>query len=66
MEVTESGYMDSAIFFIFLFFQKNRQLPNETCVLILDGHLSHISFEVLKFAKDNKIELMCYLVTNRL
>ena len=28
-------------------------------LLIVDGHCSHFSYEFLKYAKDNKIEVLC-------
>lgn len=59
-EMSESGYIDKTIFLKFLkFFQANRPNPYERCCLILDGHASHTGIDVLSYAAENKIELLC-------
>lgn len=60
VEMSESGYIDKGIFLNFLkFFQANRPLPDERCILILDGHGSHSGIDVLVYASEHKIELIC-------
>ena len=59
-EMSESGFVDKFIFLNFLnFFQDNRPCPNERCILILDGHTSHTGVDVLTYAKEHKIDLLC-------
>jgi len=41
-------------------FQKHRPRADEWCLLVVDGHGSHVkSVESLKFAESNKILLLC-------
>jgi hypothetical protein len=59
--VTESGWSNSAVFLEFLetHFLKylQRQDPEQTVLLIFDGHKSHINIPVINWAKDHNVEL---------
>jgi len=59
IKMSESGYIASDLFLSWLqHFQKYR--PAGKCILIVDGHASHVkSLDVLDYAKDNEITLIC-------
>ncbi|KAJ8048460.1 Jerky protein-like-like [Holothuria leucospilota] len=61
VELSENGWIDKAIFLRWLqFFNKEaRRNAEGKCLLILDGHASHLTIEVLKYANKNKIMLLC-------
>lgn len=58
---SKSAYIDSSLFIEFLeHFNKHRpKIPGKKCVLILDGHSSHLSVESLEFCYENAIEMIC-------
>lgn len=58
---SKSGYVDKDLFVKFLHhFQQHRQkVVGKKCLLILDGHHSHVSISALDFAEKNGIELLC-------
>lgn len=58
---SKSAYIDSGLFIEFLkHFNKHRpKIPGKKCLLILDGHSSHLSVESLEFCSENEIELIC-------
>ena len=59
-EMSESGFIDKTIFLKFLnFFQAKRPNPDERCILIVDGHTSHTGIDVLTYAAEHKIDLLC-------
>ena len=59
VQMSESGYISAELFLSWCkHFQKYR--PAGKCILIVDGHASHVkSLEVLDYAKDNEITLIC-------
>jgi len=59
IEMSESGYISADLFLSWLkHFNKYR--PAENCILLVDGHASHVkSLEVLDYASDNGITLIC-------
>jgi hypothetical protein len=58
---SKSGWMDQFIFPSFLeHFQANRvHIPDKKCVLVLDGHKSHVSDSAVEYALNHDIELVC-------
>ena len=58
---TKSGYIDSNVFLEFLghFQSKRIKIPEKKCILLLDGHNSHFSIEVIEFAMNNDIDMVC-------
>jgi hypothetical protein len=58
---SKSGYIDSDLFIDFLVhFDKYREkINNQPCLLVLDGHASHMSLPAVSFAKSHNIELLC-------
>lgn len=57
----ESGYMTSDLFLKWMqhFVDFVRPNQDQKALLILDGHLSHKSFEALEFAKNHSVVLLC-------
>jgi hypothetical protein len=58
---TESGWSDENIFFDWL---KHHFVPavrrvRKPILLLMDGHHSHLSTRIIKYAMDNKIHLEC-------
>ena len=62
-DVSESGWMDSINFLSWFnnqFMSAVRLLTESgPVVLIIDGHYSHVSLELIKLARDNNIHLLC-------
>ena len=57
---SESGWMDSELFYGWLSEHFARSIPPaRPVVLLLDGHSSHINLEAAKFAVKNGILLYC-------
>jgi hypothetical protein len=58
---TKSGYNDSETFLTFLgHFQQHRsKITGQKCLLVLDGHASHMSVEAAEFCDHHGIELVC-------
>lgn len=58
---SKSGYIDSSIFLQFLQHLDNYRpkIEDKKCLLILDGHGSHVSYEALEFASEHNIEMAC-------
>ena len=58
---TKSGYNDSETFVRYLnHFDRHRtKIPGKKCVLLLDGHASHVSIEAIDFCINHDIELVC-------
>jgi len=59
IEMSESGYISADLFLSWLkHFNRYRLAGN--CILIVDGHASHVkSLEVLDYANENNITLIC-------
>ncbi|KAJ8043342.1 Tigger transposable element-derived protein 2 [Holothuria leucospilota] len=59
VELSENGWIDKAIFLRWLqFLIPCRRQARNLCD-VLDGHASHLTIEVLKYANENKIMLLC-------
>jgi len=58
---SKSGYIDCDIFLSFLrHFDKFRvKVPSKKCLLIVDGHSTHISVDAIEFAMNHGIEMIC-------
>ena len=57
----ESGFMDSELFlkwFTKLFLPHARPTPERSVLLLVDGHSSHCSAEIIKAARANNVVLM--------
>ena len=56
-----SGWMEEHIFeqwYLQMFLPKSTpEVPGDHCLLVFDGHNSHLSYKVAKAAKDNKVHL---------
>ena len=57
-----SGWMTAAGFLTFLkhFVAHVRPSPTDKVILLLDNHVSHLSVDVLKFAKDNGVVMVSF------
>nr|CAI5821220.1 unnamed protein product [Callosobruchus analis] len=60
MAVTDTSYMDTPTFLKYLgHFEKHTSPTEQNPVLVLlDNHVSHVSLQVVTFAKDNYIHLL--------
>ena len=56
---SENGWINSDIYFDWLKFFSRNIPPTRPVVLIQDGHGSHISIEVIEFARENGIYILC-------
>lgn len=56
---SDSGYMVSELFRHWLDLFVKKIPPARPVLLILDGHGSHVQYDVLKFCRENLIELFC-------
>lgn len=58
---TKSGYIDTEKFILFLHhFDKHRErVHDKKCILVIDGHSSHMSEEAIYFCITHGIELVC-------
>ncbi len=60
-QVTESGWMEKSSFedwFSNVFFAETRHLKGPV-LLVLDGHKSHLTLEVVENAKRHKVSIVC-------
>lgn len=57
--ISPSGWMNSDLFVEWFKFLMNNIPPSRPILLILDGHGSHISIEVIELARANNIHLLC-------
>ena len=57
-----SGWMTAAGFLTFLkhFVAHDRPSPTDKVILLLDNHVSHLSVDVLQFAKDNGVVMVSF------
>ena len=56
---SENGWINSDIYFDWLKFFSRNIPPIRPVLLIQDGHGSHISIEVIEFARENGIYILC-------
>jgi hypothetical protein len=55
--ISENGWMTSEIF-VSWFHTFLRHVKERPLLVILDGHKTHVSLEVIKYAKDNNVSLL--------
>ena len=56
---SDTGWVNAELFFKWLHFFVQSIPPSRPVLLILDGHSSHISIEVIEFAKSNDKHMLC-------
>lgn len=58
---SKKGWMDQFTFLVFLeHFEAHRvHIAGKKCVLVMDGHKTHVTIEAVDFALDHGIELVC-------
>ena len=58
---SKSGYIETDIFIEYLnHFQKFRtKINGKKCILILDGHSTHLSVQAIEMCQANGIEMVC-------
>jgi hypothetical protein len=58
---SKSGWIDQDLFLMFLqhFHQFRVKIPNKKCILIMDGHRSHVSVSAISYCQEHDIELLC-------
>ena len=57
---SDSGWVDSELFFLWIrkLFIKFA-VPERPVILLVDGHLSHLTLDVIDLARENQIILLC-------
>ena len=56
---SDTGWVNTELFFEWLHFFVQSIPSSRPVLLILDGHSSHISIEVIEFARSNDIHMLC-------
>ncbi len=51
---SDSGWVNGELFLVWLNF-----FPSRPVLLILDGHASHVSIQVIEFARSNMVPMLC-------
>jgi hypothetical protein len=57
--VSDSGYMISELFFEWMKIFVQKIPPVRPVLLVIDGHASHITLQVIRFARQNDVEIFC-------
>lgn len=60
MAVTDSGYMNTPTFVVYLehFIKHTNPSAHSPILLLLDNHVSHVSLQAITFAKNNNIHML--------
>ena len=56
---SDSGWVNSELFYKWLEFFIKSIPPSRPVLLLLDGHASHVSIEVIELARSNDIHMLC-------
>ena len=56
---SENGWINSSLFLQWFHFFLSNIPPSRPVLLIMDGHSSHVSIEVIQLARDNGVHLLC-------
>ena len=56
---SDSGWVNTDLFLVWLEFFAQSIPPSRPVLLILDGHSSHVSIEAIEFARSNNIHMLC-------
>lgn len=57
--VSPKGYMDAELFLKWLLFFVKHAPKERPLVLVVDHHKTHVSREVVKFCRENQVEVVC-------
>lgn len=56
---TDNGWVNGELFLQWFHFFVNSIPPSRPVLLILDGHASHVSIDVIELARSNQIHMLC-------